>query len=207
MKVGASIFELGDLITVQFGFPFRGSIEVVADGAVSVVQMKDVNPDTGVHWPGLLRTELPGLKKPDWLRVDDILFISRGTRFYAVCLDTPPSPSVCNTHFLHLRAMLNKKVVPAFVAWQINQAPFQRLLQQSAEGSSQLSIRRPILESLALHIPSLADQQRIVALAASAQRERQVLQRLIRNREHQLQALAEQLAGNRHPSEQEAIQL
>ena len=204
MTIGANIVELGGIVAVQFGFPFRGSINAVSHGSVSVVQMKDVEPDVGVHWPGLLRTELPGLKKPDWLRGGDILFISRGTRFYAVCLDAPPTPSVCNPHFLHLRVMPNAKVLPGFVAWQINQPPFQRQLQQAAEGSSQLSIRRPVLESLKLSVPNLAAQQRIVALAAMARRERQVLQALMRNREQQLQMLAEKLASHPHRSKQEA---
>uniref|UniRef100_UPI00139F8BFA hypothetical protein n=1 Tax=Proteus mirabilis TaxID=584 RepID=UPI00139F8BFA len=61
-------------------------------------------------------------------------------------------------------------------------------------GSSQLSIRRPVLESLALSVPSLADQHRIVALSELAREERRALQQLIHNREQQLQALAEDLA-------------
>ena len=167
--------------------------------------MKDVDPETHVNWGGVLRTELPGRKQPQWLRQDDVLFVSRGSRFHAVCLDAPPGPAVCNPHFFHLRVKPKANVLPAFVAWQINQPPFQRQLHQAAEGSSQLSIRRPVLESLSLSVPSLAAQQRIVALATMARRERQVLQALIRNREQQLQMLAEKLAGNADQSKHEVI--
>ena len=191
---------------MQAGFPFRGSINEVPGGAVLAVQMKDVDPALGVTWPTVLRTRLPGRKEPDWLRPGDLLFVSRGSRFHAVCLDTPPAPAVCSPHFFHLRIKPKANLLPAFAAWQINQTPFQRLLVQAAEGSNQLSIRRPVLESLAFHVPGLADQQRIVALAACAQQERQVLQGLIRNREQQLQTLAERLAGNPIPSEQEVTQ-
>ena len=197
-------FLLDDLVTVQSGFPFRGSISEVADGPVLAVQMKDVDPEFGVRWPGVLRTELPGRKLPDWLQQEDLLFVSRGTRFHAVCLDAPPGPAVCNPHFFHLRVKPKAKVLPAFVAWQINQAPFQRQLQQAAEGSSQLSIRRPVLESLTLCVPPLSDQRLVVALVDLARRERQVLHQLARNREQQLQNLAETLAGNISPSEKEA---
>ena len=202
--IDASIKTLGDLVVVQFGFPFRGSISGLATGSVRAVQMKDVDPELGVNWGGVLRTELSGFKKPDWLRPDDVLFVSRGSRFYAVCLDAPPGPAVCSPHFFHLLVKPNAKMLPGFVAWQINQPPFQRQLRQAAEGSSQLSIRRPVLESLRLSVPALVDQRRIVALATLARRERQVLQGLIRNREQQLQTLAEKLAGNPIPSEQEA---
>ncbi|WP_341893506.1 hypothetical protein [Variovorax sp. YR752] len=63
------------------------------------------------------------------------------------------------------------------------------------EGSSQLSIRRPVLDQLALSIPAVEEQRRIVALAELAQRERRALQRLITNREQQLQAIAEDLSA------------
>ena len=66
--------------------------------------------------------------------------------------------------------------------------------QQRIRHRLQLSIRRPVLESLTLCVPSLSDQQRIVALADLARRERHTLQQLIHNREQQLQALAEGLA-------------
>lgn len=203
--IHAIFIHLGDLVNVQSGFPFRGSISEVAGGAVLAVQMKDVDPELGVRWQGVLRTELLGRKGPDWLRAGDLLFVSRGSRFHAVCLDAPPGPAVCNPHFFHLRVKPKAKVLPGFVAWQINQPLCQRQLQQAAEGSNQLSIRRPVLESLKLCVPSLADQRQIVALVALAQRERQVLQGLIRNRERQLHMLAEKLASNPHPSKQEAI--
>lgn len=194
MKIDAKKCTVGSFLHLQGGHPFRGSIEESVEGDVLAVQMKDVDPDLGVHWPGVTRTALAGRKQPDWLRAGDVLFVSRGTRFYAVCIDEPPSPAVCSPHFFLLRVLPQASLLPAFVAWQINQPPFQRQLQQAAEGSSQLHIRRPVLESLTLCVPSLADQQRIVALADLAGQERHALRQLIRNREHQLQALAESLA-------------
>ena len=193
--IHAYFCTIGTLIAIQSGFPFRGSIAEAAHGQVLAVQMKDVDPEFGVRWSGVLRTELPGRKLPDWLLEDDLLFVSRGTRFHAVCLGKPPGPAVCSPHFFHLRVKPEAKVLPAFVAWQINQPPFQRRVQQAAEGSSQLSIRRPVLESLCLHVPSLANQRKLVALADLARQEKKVLLQLVRNRDQQLQALAEQLGG------------
>jgi hypothetical protein len=194
MSIDAQNFPIGDLATLQSGFPFRGSIEELADGDALAVQMKDVDPDHGVNWSGATRTSLAGRKQPEWLKAGDVLFVSKGARFYAVCIDEPPTPAVCSPHFFHLQVAPQVPLLPAFLAWQINQPPFQRQLQQTAEGSSQLSIRRPVLESLTLCVPSLADQHRIVALADLARQERHVLHKLIHNRELLLQALAESLA-------------
>jgi len=191
--IDATIFTIADLLHLQGGYPFRGSIEEAADGDSLAVQMKDVDPEQGVNWSSVMRTTLVGRKQPDWLREGDILVVSKGARFYAVYLDEPPHPAVCSPHFFHLQVKSFAVALPAFIAWQINQPPFQRQLQQAAEGTSQLSIRRPVLEGLTLGIPSLADQHRIVALAEIARQERQTLIQLIRNREQQLNALADGL--------------
>ncbi len=182
---------------IRGGYPFRGAIEESPEGDALALQMKDVDPEHGVNWAGVTRTTLTGRKHPDWLRSGDIVIVSKGARFYAVCLDQPPHPTVCSPHFFHLQAQPKTGVVPAFVAWQINQPPFQRQLNQAAEGTSQLSIRRPVLEALTLNIPSLADQHHIVALAALARQERQTLNQLIANRELQLNALAHSLDAGR----------
>lgn len=176
------------------GYPFRGSIDEATDGDALAVQMKDVDLEAGVQWTGVTRTTLAGRKEPKWLKAGDVLFISKGAHFYAVCIDEPPSPAVCSPHFFHLQVAPQVPLLPAFLAWQINQPPFQRQLQQAAEGSSQLSIRRPVLESLALSVPSLADQRRVIALADLALQERRAFHHLIQNRERQLHALAESMA-------------
>lgn len=194
MLIDAKFFSLGDVAYVRSGHPFRGSIDESTEGNAMAVQMKDVDSEYGVNWTDVIRTSLVGRKQPDWLKAGDVLFVSKGVRFYAVCIDEPPRPAVCSPHFFHLQVAPHVPLLPAFMAWQINQAPFQRQLQQAAEGSSQLSIRRPVLESLTLSVPSLAEQHRIVALSELARQERRALHQLIRNREQQLQALAEDLA-------------
>jgi hypothetical protein len=193
MPIDAKFFFLRDAVDVRSGHPFRGSIQESVDGNALAVQMKDVDSECGVSWTGVMRTSLVGRKQPDWLRAGDVLFVSKGVRFYAVCIDEPPGPAVCSPHFFHLQVAPHVPILPTFLAWQINQPPFQRQLQQAAEGSSQLSIRRPVLESLTLVVPSLANQHRIVALSDLARQERRALHQLIRNREQQLQTLAEDL--------------
>ncbi len=194
MSIDAISLEFGSVVVVRSGYPFRGSIEESDEGDVMAVQMKDVDVDAGVNWHSAARTSLVGRKEPDWLKGGDVLFVFKGARFYAVCIDEPPSRAVCSPHFFHLQVAANGPLLPAFLAWQINQPPFQRQLQQAAEGTSQLSIRRPVLESLTLGVPVLVDQHRIIELAELARQERRALHQLIHNRERQLQALAEDLA-------------
>jgi hypothetical protein len=186
---------LSSVARVQAGYPFRTTVEEVPDGDVRVIQMKDVSPELGVDWSGVVRTRLGGRKQPDWIVDGDILFAAKGARFYAACVGGTLANAVCVPAFFHLRVRPEAALDPEFLAWQINQPPCQRQLLQAAEGSSQLSIRRAVLEQLVLAVPPLFEQRRIVALARLAVQERQALQRLIHNREQQLQAIAEDLGA------------
>ena len=191
--------QLDAVAKVRSGYPFRGPIPEVENGPVRVVQMRDVDPSGEVDWSGAIFTELEGRKKPEWIAVSDILFASRGSRYYAACVESIPGPAVCGQHLFHVSVRPSAPVLPAFLAWQINQPPLQKLLGKLAEGSSQLSIRRGILESLPIALPSLAAQQKIMALVELAKQEKAAHLALIHTREKQLESLAEGLAQNLTP--------
>jgi hypothetical protein len=195
MFVHALRIPLGKAVLVHAGYPFRGSIAELPDGPVRAVQMKDMDPVDGVDWARVICTRLGGRGKADWLLPDDLLFVSRGTRFYALCLEAPPQAAVCGPHLFHLRVKPDAALLPGFLAWQINQRPFQRALRRAAEGSSQLSVRRPVLEALPIAVPSLADQAHIVALAGLARREQRIYDKLIRNRDSMFESMAEALVS------------
>jgi hypothetical protein len=195
MPFDALQIALVHVAQLQAGHPFRSAVEEVADGDVHVIQMKDVSPEWGVDWSAVMRTRLAGRKQPDWIVDSDILFAAKGARFYAACVGAALPNAVCVPAFFHLRVRPEAALDPEFLAWQINQPPCQRQLLQAAEGSSQLSIRRAVLEQLILAVPHITEQRRIVALARLAVRERHALQRLIHNREQQLQAIAEDLGA------------
>lgn len=184
--------RLADYVDIQAGHPFRGSVPEDRDGKAFALQMRDITPDGVVDWSLLTRTSLEAHKNAAWLQAGDVVFVARGQRNYALCLEEVPVPAVCSQYFFLLKVR-SPALLPGFLAWQINRAPAQRYLAKNAEGSDQLSIRRGVLEGVPLVVPQLEEQQRIVALARDARRERQLLEALIRNREQQLEALALEL--------------
>lgn len=163
-------------------------------GDIGVVQMRNVDPETGVDWAGVSRIELPPARRIEFLIPGDVIFSTRGARNYAVALGEAPFPAVCSPHFFVLRVR-DAAVEPRFLAWQINQGPAQEYLQREATGSHILNIRREVIERLEIAIPSLARQAAIVAFAEAAAREKRLLSTLIDNRQQQMNALA---AGLRH---------
>src|SRR6185369_568851 len=183
---------LSEIAEIRAGHPFRGSVPEDVKGPVSVIQMKDVDWTGKVRWAGLTKTSLEGRKEPDWIKGGDVLFVARGSKIVAAFADTVPVPCVCSQYFYLLR-IKTEGVLPEFLAWQINQQPAQTYLAKFAEGSAQVSVRRSMLEDLSIVIPPLDKQRVIVELARSAQRERELLEALISNREQELKVIAKKL--------------
>lgn len=184
--------KLSEIAEIRAGYPFRGSVPEDVDGRVSVVQIKDVDLAGNINWRGLIKTRLEGRKEPDWIKSGDVLFVARGTKIVAAYVDDVSGFCVCSQYFYLLRTK-TERVLPEFVAWQINQQPAQNYLVKSAEGTAQVSVRRRMLEELSIVIPSLEQQHTIVALAKSTLRERELLESLILNRERELRIIAKKL--------------
>lgn len=187
--------RLGELAHIRAGHPFRGAVEAVDRGSVAVVQMKDILPGGKIDWSSAVRTELAGRKEPDWLKPGDLLFVARGSRYYAVCVDQPLGAAVCGPHLFHVTVRDADQAWPDFLAWQIGQGPVQRQLLQAASGSLHLSVTRQALQGLEISLPPIRTQRLISDLASMAARERALLTALIHNREQELEALALALAS------------
>ncbi len=185
--------QLKDVAIFRAGYPFRGRVPEVSDGDAHVIQMKDVDPELGVTCEKLTRTELTGRKQPEWLKPGDILFVARGFRNFALYLDELPGPTVLSPHFFHITLKPNAGILPAFLAWQINQKPAQQKLRATAEGSNLPSIRRAVLGALPIAVPSIEKQKKIVELDRSWHREQAVLRALTKNMKQTMTGLAQQL--------------
>lgn len=185
----AEITTLTEVAEIAAGHPLRSGVDEFPAGDTGVIQMRNVDPETGVDWGSVSRVKLPPARRIEFLGPGDVIFSTRGARTYAVALGTAPFPAVCSPHFFVLR-IRGPAVEPRFLAWQINQAPAQEYLQREATGSHILNIRREVIERLEIAIPSLARQAAIVAFAEDAAREKRLLSALIENRQQQMNALA-----------------
>lgn len=193
--VTAFLFEsLGRVATIAAGYPLRGAVDELPPGDVAIVQMRNVDAGRGINWSEVQRIALPSKRSPTLLAAGDIIFTTRGTRNFALALDTVEGEAVCSPHFFVIRAFNPSRIVSAFLAWQINQRPAQEYFQREATGSHILNIRREVIEALPIAIPPLQTQYNIVALANAAKSEQAALTKLIENRNQQLEAIALGLA-------------
>ena len=191
--------SLDDIANIAAGYPLRGAVDELASGEVAIVQMRNVDADSGVNWREVQRIALPSKRPPAFLAVGDIIFTTRGTRNFALALDTVEGAAVCSPHFFVIRVLDIHRIAPAFLAWQINQRTAQEYFQREATGSHILNIRREVIENLSLAIPPLVTQLAIVALADAARAERAALTRMIENRNNQIEAIALDLHRSERP--------
>jgi hypothetical protein len=192
MSLAAKFSRLGECAGVSAGFPFRGAVDMLEAGDVAVIQMRNVEGES-VDWPALSRVALPSKRKPAYLIEGDVIFTARGRRNFALALGEIPGPAVCSPHFFVLRIGNPSVLLPAFLAWQINQKPAQEYLQQAATGSHILNITRAAIENLPVGIPPREVQCEVLALVDAARRERDLINALIDNRQRQLDAVAAQI--------------
>lgn len=195
MNISSRTVKLADIASIRQGHPFRGAIAAVSDGPVRVIQLKNLSA-SGVHDPNdLLRTRLHPRKTPDWVQEADVLLAARGAHPLAVLLCNPPVDTVCSPHLYVIRVTDQEQVMPAFLAWQLNQRGAQEHLRRQSAGSRQQSLRKMAIEELAVHLPPLLHQQRIVAIARAAQLEKYQCEQMIAARHEEVARYAACILG------------
>lgn len=184
--------RLLDIASITTGHPFRGSIPEKVGSSIRVVQLKDIEKSGNIGWGTTIEAELETKKEPDWLKSGDILFSARGNRNYAFLVGECPKHALAAPYFFVIKVK-HSKLLPDFLAWQLNQSPSQRYFQKESEGSLTKSIRKNVLEAKAVIIPSLEKQKHIISIAGILEREKQICEQLILNGEALLSRIASRL--------------
>lgn len=184
---------LQQIARVKAGHPFRGAIPEQKQGNGYVIQLRDVDADARICLHNLVCTNVTGRREPEWLKQGNIIFSARGTRNLASVVPEMQRPVVSSPHFFVVELTETTKVLPEFLAWQLNQPELQKYFQKSAEGSVQASIRKGVLEQAEIILPELSKQRQIVELLNKALEEKKVLERLIELRRLEIGAVAKNI--------------
>ncbi len=183
------VCKLIDISTLFSGYPFREKIAEKADGSACIVQMRNADPKSGIHWDDVIRTDLPGKEPSAWLKDGDIVFAARGRNNYAILAQGCLGRSTLSPHFFQIRPDASK-VIPSFLAWQLNQQPAQKYFAMSAEGSAVVGIRKAVLENIPLQLPKIEEQQQIMKAVKCWEKQQLVIQEMIENHHDLMKAFA-----------------
>ena len=192
MRQATEELRLSDIADIRLGHPFRGTVKQYDKGDVHVVQVRNTEPTGEINKTTLVQTQLSTKKQPDWLKNGDVLFVAKGAKHYSALVQQVLERTVCSPHFfvVRIKAELKDVILPDFLCWQLNQQPAQRYFKATAEGSMYLSIRRQVLENVPIKVLTLEKQKQLTAMHRCGVKEQKVLQKLIENRQQQLEAIA-----------------
>jgi hypothetical protein len=192
--------RLADACAIHTGYTARGRLEPTAAGGVLAIQLRDISPEGTVDPERLTRVHLDDLSDRYFVRAGDIVFRSRGERNTASALDERlREPALAVLPLMVLRPRPDV-VLPAYLAWAINQAPAQRHFDAAARGTNIRMIPRSSLDDLELDIPDIETQRRIVAIDALAERERELTERAAEARRKMMSLILVERAGRKRTS-------
>ncbi|MBN1118659.1 MAG: restriction endonuclease subunit S [Bacteroidales bacterium] len=168
------IYKLKNIVQeIKTGFSFRTKIIHDPEGNVAIIQFKDMTnnyKNIGEIDTWLKRKEF---KSDHFLQKEDILFIAKGINNHAIVFDKEYAAIASSVFFV---IVVDKaKVLPGYLAWYMNQKPFQSEINSLRSGSSTLNINKKTLEEMSVVVPDMETQNIIVNIGHLAIREHKIL--------------------------------
>lgn len=127
-----------------------------------------------------------GIPEKHLLKEGDVLFAAKGTKNFAAVFENHNEPSVASTSFFVLR-QTDKKVLPQYLAWFLNNHTTQTLLKAQAIGTSIPSISKQVLENLEIAVPGIVTQKAILQITKLRNKEKSLKHEIETLREKQIQ--------------------
>lgn len=186
--------KLSEISDIYLGQPIRDKIENIPNGDFFIVQMKDVNKETGVNAASLYKISLKGRIGPRLIKKGDLLFVSRVFREslpYSVLVSSSIPNLIAAPTFTILSA--DQKIIkPEYLHWYINsEAHGGKYFRKNAMGSSVLNITKSVLSEIEVFIPSLEIQEQFVKLIQATNREKLIMENLTEKRRALMEGLLE----------------
>jgi restriction endonuclease S subunit len=190
------MIALCSLVSIRIGSPFRERIIHEPDAAYRVLQGKDIGSDGNLVLDGMLRiSDVPGKGKPDTLVAGELVLQTRGLS-YRVAVVPKDAPLMVAAGSLFILRPDPMRISAEYLAFFLTLPATQTTLRQHATGSTIPNLRRSVIEQLQVPLPSLSDQQQLVALSRLVRRQADIEERLNTLRLHQLHLLAAARADN-----------
>jgi hypothetical protein len=183
-------FPLANIAKVRSGVAFREAIRHVEGAPIAIVQAGDIGADGLVDPAKLLRVSaVPvqgGLPK---LAPGEVLLQSRGQTYRAGLVPHHVGPMVATASVLVITP--GAAVRPSYLAHYLNDPVTQAELRALATGATIANLKKSELEKLEVLMPSLEDQEKIVALGEALRQQSRIEARLAELRRIQLRTLLE----------------
>ena len=172
--------RLDSIAEIRMGVTLRGrdATRSVEAGSCRLVRISDVSQDGTWLNEVFARIEpAERIREELFLRSGDVLFPNRGTRTTAIVYRLDEPRVIAGAQFFVLRPD-SSRVLPEYLAWFLRTEESARYFEGVRKGTYVQIIQRSDLAELAMPLPSMEVQQKIVEVAALAVEERLLAERL-----------------------------
>jgi restriction endonuclease S subunit len=161
------------------GFSAKGSLFDDPEGTVQVITAQHLKPGEPYCYQDehRLRIRPPRSFEKYLLEPENIIFMSRGSNNYAVLLEEFPQPAITSLTFFIIKP--KPIVFPAYLAWCLNQEPFQTQLKAIRTGAGTPMIPRREFGETIIPLPTMTKQKLMATLAELQRRERDLLRQIL----------------------------
>jgi restriction endonuclease S subunit len=154
---------LSDLVEIQVGYQSRESIQEDPKGSHQLIQARDFDKNHQIQWGCLSRFNPNSLSIRYQVNHGDTLFLAKGQEHFAYFIDRDLEPTLAANTFYILRNH-NEQILPAYLAWWLNQKPAQTYFLRQRGGSSIPFVPVSTLSKLEISLPTLELQTKILSL-------------------------------------------
>lgn len=164
------------------GFSFRTKVENDPKGDLHVIQMKDLENNYSSIKPDLIKVSSEKISSKFFLQKGDVLFIAKGSNNYALEYNLELKKAIAASAFFIIRPD-QTRVVPAYLAWYINQPPVQQYLKENMAGTYIPNINKGTIEGITVALPPIDIQRKIVTVDNLKKREKLLMSLIMEKRE------------------------
>lgn len=152
-------------------------------GSYCLLQGKDLAGSSAFSTDALLRLAPAGSSHKYLISSQDVLFQARGYSNQAFYIEVAPEGVMAAATFYILKVR-TARLLPAYLAWFLNQRPAQNYFQTHANTSTAVSyVSKEVLLNLDITLPDLETQARIQAIQAAWMHEKHLLKSYLETKE------------------------
>lgn len=169
--------HLIEIADIQAGYPFREGIAPIESGSLRVIQIKDIGTFGQLFKDDLVSVEADNIKQDFYVRSGDVLLTTRGASRRAAAVLNEFEDTIFVAQIFAIRN-LNDDILPEYLAWYLNQAPAQEHFDTYTSGTTIANVRKDVLASLPVYVPSIATQRLVLKIAELRKQESELTQEI-----------------------------
>ena len=197
----ANLVALKECAEVLPGFSTKGALVHNPAGTHQVIIAKHITsgkPYRFIEAHKLCITPGKGIDRY-LLNPGYILFMSRGNGNYSVLLDEFPQPAIAPSTFYILKPKEN--IFPAYLAWCLNQIPFQSKLKEIRTGAGTPMVPRKELAGIRIYLPPFETQKQIARLGILMTKEEVIRRQLLEETKRYHKLLGQSITSSQMQSD------